>query len=189
MSSTIDDAEAVRSDSSGIEESRDVDDLFTLFYTELKRIARYRLASAGRHTYLDTNALINESFLRIQGVSNTGIKSKEHFLAYAATTMRSVVVDFIRRRNADVRGGGAEHITLNTEAGEQLGASNEEVLEVHDALAKLAEIDARLVHVVEMKYFAGISDAEIALALGLSVRTVARDWEKARLLLAEMLGR
>lgn len=167
----------------------DVDELFTSFIYELKRIARSRLVAGGRHTYLDTNALINESFLRIRSASKTEIKSKEHFLAYAATTMRSVVVDFIRRRNAEIRGGGAEHIALNTEAGNILGASDEEVLEVHSALDKLAEIDPRLVRVVEMKYFVGITDEEIARALGLTARTVSRDWERARLLLAEILGR
>lgn len=168
-------------------EGVDVEALFPLLYQELRRLARSRLSQGGRHTYLDTNVLVHESYLRIQAAKGAPIVSKEHFLAYAATTMRSVIVDFVRRRNAESRGGDAEHITLDTEAGETLGASDDEILEVHDALEKLARVDARLVKVVEMRYFAGLADEEIAASLGVSVRTVGRDWERARLLLAEML--
>jgi RNA polymerase sigma factor (sigma-70 family) len=80
-------------------------------------------------------------------------------------------------------------VTLDTRAGEALGASDDEILAVHDALETLAKVDPRLVSVVEMRYFAGLSDAEIAAALGLSDRTVRRDWDRARLLLADLLGR
>jgi len=165
------------------------EELFPQLYSELRRLARSRLAAGGRHTYLDTNALIHESFMRIQSASRTDIKSIEHFLAYAATTMRSVIVDFVRRRNAEVRGGKSEHVTLDTQAGEELGASDDEIIEVHDALEKLARIEPRLVQVVEMRYFAGLSDDEIAASMNVSARTVGRDWEKARLILAELLGR
>lgn len=171
------------------EEKREIDAYFPMFYAELKRLARSRLAAGGRHTYLDTSVLVHESFLRIRNASGQDIKSKDHFLAYAATTMRSVIVDFVRRRSAEQRGGDVEHITLNTEAGEMLGASDDEIINVHNALEKLGEIDPRMVQIVEMRYFAGLKDEEIARALGLSLRTVGRDWEKARLLLAEMLGR
>jgi RNA polymerase sigma factor (TIGR02999 family) len=118
------------------------------------------------------------------------VSDREHFMAYAATTMRNIVIDFVRRRKAERRGGGAEHVTLDTHAAEQLGtASDDEILDVHEALQTLAEVDARLVRVVEMRYFAGLTDLEIASALGVTDRTVRRDWERARLLLAEMLGR
>ena len=163
--------------------------LFPLLYNELRRLARSRLAAGGRHTLLDTASLVHEAFLRMQRDGGVSLNDREHFLAYAATTMRSVVIDFVRRRNADRRGGGVEHVTLDTRAAEQLGASDEEILAVHDALETLAKVDPRLVSVVEMRYFAGLSDAEIASALGLSDRTVRRDWDRARLLLAEMLGK
>jgi len=163
--------------------------LFPLLYNELRRLARSRLAGGGRHTLLDTSSLVHEAFLRMQRDGGVALNDREHFLAYAATTMRSVVIDFVRRRNADRRGGGVEHVTLDTRAAEELGASDEEILAVHDALETLAKVDPRLVSVVEMRYFAGLSDAEIAAALGLSDRTVRRDWDRARLLLAEMLGR
>lgn len=163
--------------------------LFPSLYNELRRLARLRLAGGGRHTLLDTASLVHEAFLRMQRDGGVTVNDREHFLAYAATTMRSVVIDFVRRRNADRRGGGAEHITLDTRTAEEIGATDDEILAVHEALETLARVDARLVSVVEMRYFAGLSDAEIAAALGLSDRTVRRDWERARLLLAEMLGR
>lgn len=163
--------------------------LFAQLYQELRRLARSRLAGGGRHTLLDTSALVHEAFMRMQRDGLVALKDREHFLAYAATTMRSVVIDFVRRRQAARRGGEAEHVTLDTRAGEMLGTRDDEILEVHEALQLLAQVDERLVRVVEMRYFAGLTDAEIAAALGVTDRTVRRDWERARLLLAQMLGR
>jgi len=158
-------------------------------YGQLKRLARARLAAGGRHVLLDTTSLVHESFLRLQGAGRLRIEDRNHFLAYAATAMRSVVIDFVRRRQSDKRGGGAEHITLNTDVAESLGASDEEILHVNDALESLGKVDARLVRVVETRYFAVLTDSEIGAALDMSERTVRRDWERARLLLAGMLGR
>jgi len=163
--------------------------LFPALYTELRRLARSRLASGGRHTLLDTSALVHEAFLRMQRETGLALDDHEHFMAYAATTMRSIVIDFVRRRSAQRRGGDVEHVTLDTRAAEQIGGSDEEIVAVHEALEVLAEVDPRLVKVVEMRYFAGLSDLEIGAALGVADRTVRRDWERARLLLAEMLGR
>ena len=171
------------------DERPSVQALFPSLYNELRRLARSRLAGGGRHTLLDTASLVHEAFLRMQRDGGVTLNDREHFLAYAATTMRSVVIDFVRRRNADRRGGGVEHITLDTRTAEEVGATDDEILAVHEALETLSRVDPRLVSVVEMRYFAGLSDAEIAAALGLSDRTVRRDWERARLLLAEMLGR
>ena len=166
-----------------------VRELFPSLYRELSRLARSKLSSGGRHTLLDTASLVHESFLRMQRDGGVQLKDREHFLAYAASTMRSVVIDFVRRRNADRRGGGIEHVTLDTRAAQSLGASDDEILAVHGALETLAQVDARLVQVVEMRYFAGLSDVEIGAALDINERTVRRDWARARLLLAEMLGR
>jgi len=163
--------------------------LFPALYAELRRLARSRLAAGGRHTLLDTSALVHEAFLRMQRNGGVALKDREHFLAYAATTMRSIVIDFVRRRSAERRGGDAEHVTLDTRAAESLGSSDDEILAVHDALETLAQVDERLVRVVEMRYFAGLTDAEIGTALGVTDRTVRRDWERARLLLAQLLGR
>lgn len=166
-----------------------VQDLFPLLYRELRRLARSRLSGGGRHTLLDTSALIHEAFLRMQREGSVQPNDREHFLAYAATTMRTVVIDFVRRRNADRRGGGIEHVTLDTRAGEQLGAQDDEILSVHEALESLQQIDPKLVQVVEMRYFAGLTDIEIGAVLGVTDRTVRRHWERARLLLAELMGR
>jgi len=163
--------------------------LFPALYNELRRLARSKLAGGGRHTLLDTHALVHEAFLRMQNGGGVSLNDREHFMAYAASTMRSVVIDFVRRRSAERRGGDVEHVTLDTRAAQVLGGNDEEILAVHEALQTLAEVDPRLVRVVEMRYFAGLTDLEIGAALGVTDRTVRRDWERARLLLSQMLGR
>ena len=159
------------------------------FYSELRRLARARLAAGGRYTLLDTTALVHESFLKLQRAGNLSVNDGEHFLAYATKTMRSVVVDYARRRRAERHGGGRTHSSLNTVHAEEISASDDEILEVHEALEVLAGVDPRLVQVVELRYFGGLTDLEIGEALGVTDRTVRRDWERARLLLAGLLGR
>jgi RNA polymerase sigma factor (TIGR02999 family) len=159
------------------------------FYSELRRLARARLAAGGRYTLLDTTALVHESFLRLERAGNLPISDDEHFLAYATRTMRSVVVDYARRRKAQRHGGGCAHTSLNTVHAEEITASEDEILEVHEALEVLADVDPRLVQVVEMRYFGGLTDVEIGQALEVTDRTVRRDWERARVLLAGLLGR
>lgn len=167
-----------------------VEGLFPDLYNELRRLARSRLSNGMRPTLLDTSALVHEAYMRMQRDGGVNVVSREHFMAYAATTMRSIVIDFVRRRSAERRGGDLQRITLDTLAAEQLGATtDDEILEVHEALETLADVDARLVKVVEMRYFAGLTDVEIGAALGVTDRTVRRDWERARLLLAQILKR
>jgi RNA polymerase sigma factor (TIGR02999 family) len=101
--------------------------------------------------------------------------------------MRSIIVDAARQARTDRRGGDAEHVTLRTDLGESLADPATEILDIHAALQELAQIDARLVRVVEMRYFAGMTEQEIATALGVTDRTVRRDLEKARLLLVDAL--
>ncbi len=165
------------------------EEMFATMYKDLRRLARSRLASGGRHTLLDTSALVHESFLRLQHAGQVDLRDREHFLAYAATTMRSVIIDFVRRRSAARRGGSAEHITLDTHSAGAALATDDEILAVHGALETLGKVDERLARVVEMRYFAGFTDLEIGAALGITDRTVRRDWDRARLLLADMLGR
>lgn len=165
------------------------DELLELLYDELRQLARARLSSGGRNITLDTTALVHESFLRLQKAGHVELADRDHFLAYAATAMRSVIVDSIRRRKTERHGGDAIHVTLGTNAASELGASEQEILEVHDALGFLGKVNARLAQVVEMRYFLGLTDEEIGSALGTTDRTVRRDWERARLLLASILGR
>jgi RNA polymerase sigma factor (TIGR02999 family) len=161
--------------------------LFAVAYDDLRGQARRQLRDGGRNTLLNTTVLLHESFLRFQRAGKLSGAERGHFFAYAARVMRSVIVDFVRERVAQRRGGGAVHVTLNTEVGNGLSAGETEILNVHEALEELAQHDARLVQVVEMRYFAGMTEVEIAEALGVNHRTVRRDWQKARLLLADAL--
>ena len=162
-------------------------ELFQTLYPELRRIARQRLARDDRGTLLDTTSLVHECYLKFAKAERVQAFDRVHFLAYSATAMRSIVVDFARARHAERRGGGARNLTLDSVIADGLPAGEEEVLGVHEALDDLATLDARLARVVEMRYFGGLADAEIAEALDIGVRTVRRDWEKARLLLAAAL--
>jgi RNA polymerase sigma factor (TIGR02999 family) len=168
----------------GDDQARDA--LFEAMYPELRRLAHARLAR-GRHTLLDTCALVNECYLRFADAGRIELNEREHFLAYATQAMRSIIVDFARSRLADKRGGAAEHTQLRTELGGGLPQGDEQIVRVHDALLELEARDERLARVVELRYFAGLNESEIAQALGLNERTVRRDWEKARLLLADAL--
>ncbi|MEO8525983.1 MAG: ECF-type sigma factor [Caldimonas sp.] len=161
--------------------------LFEALYPELRRIARMRLARDDRGTLLDTTSLVNECYVKFASAERLQPADRIHFLAYSATAMRSIVVDFARARHAERRGGGARNLTLDSVLADGLPAGEDEVLGVHEALDELATLDARLARVVEMRYFGGLADAEIAEALDIGVRTVRRDWEKARLLLAAAL--
>ncbi|MES2717331.1 MAG: ECF-type sigma factor [Pseudomonadota bacterium] len=161
-------------------------------YPELKKIARARLHAAGPQPGLNTTALVHESFLKLAGrVDSLHFHSRGHFYAYAAQVMRSVIVDLVRAHQAERRGGGQAVLTLDTAIEQGLaatGADTDEALQVDAALTTLGKVEPRLAQVVEMRYYAGMTDAEIAQALGLTDRTVRRDWDKARLLLRSMLG-
>lgn len=156
----------------------------TLLYQELRHLARARLRRSGAITLLDTTALVHEGYLRWQQAQGLSFADRRHFFAYAARAMHSVVVDWVRARQAERRGGGAELLPLDTAIVDGASAPADEILRVHEAMADLAATDPRLATVVEMRYFGGLSDAEIAEALCITERTVQRDWQKARLLLS-----
>jgi len=158
--------------------------LFTGLYAELHTLARSRVHRNTPITLLDTTALLHESYLRLTKLGALKVTSRAHFLAYAARAMRSIIVDFGRQRLAERRGGGAPEVPLDTESAQAVSSAEEEVLRVHEALEELATVDERVVRVVEMRYFGGLTEEDIAEALGVTTRTVQRDWEKARLLLS-----
>jgi RNA polymerase sigma factor (TIGR02999 family) len=164
-----------------------LDRIFELLYPELRQIAHRRLSRSARDGPMETTALVNECYLKFIQRESLTPADRSHFLAYSATVMRSIIVDAARMARTDRRGGDAQHVTLSTETLESLPNPSDEILDVHAALEDLTRIDARLARVVEMRYFGGMEDAEIAEALGLSTRTVRRDWDKARLLLAHAL--
>jgi RNA polymerase sigma factor (TIGR02999 family) len=161
---------------------------FARVYDELRRLARARLRQHRTMTLLDTTALVHESYLKLVGTAEAAVEDRHHFFAYASQVMRSVIVDFARARLAERRGGKAEKVVLDTALGERLAAPEDDVLRVHEALEALAQADERAARVVEMRYFGGLTEPEIAEVLGLSERTVRRDWEKARLMLLAQLG-
>lgn len=167
-----------------------VDELYAALYGELRALARTRLRSGGRDAVLDTTALVHESYHRLSGPEGLRFPDRARFLVYAGRVMRSVIVDLVRHRQAQRRGGGAAHLTLTGAAGAGLGlpADEEHVLAVHEALEEMARVDERMARVVELRFFAGLTDVEIAEALGVADRTVRRDWEQARLFLMEALG-
>lgn len=158
-------------------------ELFALMYDDLRRLAHARLQRNEPITLLDTTALVHETFLRVLKSGRVEMSERPRFLAYAAKVMRSVIVDFVRQRHAERRGGDDPRVALDSAAA-SVPSADEEVLRVSEALDELARIDERLVKIVEMRYFGGFTEEDIALALGLNERTVRRDWQKARLLLS-----
>jgi len=163
------------------------DELFSAAYSELRKLARSRLRDGGRNTFLETTALVHESYLRFLNSGRLRIEDRRAFFAYASKVMRSVIIDSVRERQAQRRGGDLIEITLDTQAGGELPSGEAEILHVHEALLALEQAEPRLAKVVEMRYFGGYSETEIADALGLTERTVRRDWDKARLLLMSAL--
>jgi RNA polymerase sigma factor (TIGR02999 family) len=174
--------EAVRDGEGGA-----VDQVFALTYAELRDLAHQRIRRSSPVTVLDTTSLVHECYLRLVRLGQLNTKDRAHFLAYSARVMRSIVVDLMRQRLALRRGGDDLRVTLATDMPDAATFDGHELLRVNDALEELAQLDPRLVQVVEMKYFAGLSVQEIAEALGVAERTVNRDWEKARLLLFNAL--
>ena len=162
--------------------------LFSLAYGELRKLARSRLRDGGRNTYLDTTALVHESYLRFLKSNQLRAEDRRAFFAYASRIMRSVIIDAVRERQAQRRGGEFQRLTLDTHLGDGIPSGEDEILHVHDALEVLAKAEPRLASIMEMRYFGGYSEVEIADALDLNERTVRRDWEKARLLLRSMMG-
>ena len=163
------------------------DALFAALYPELRRMAHARLRRAPRQTLLDTTAVVHESYMRFVESGRLRLDDRAHFLGYAGRIMRSVIVDAARERAAQRRGGAQRPVTLDSQVGTSDADAATQILDVHEALDGLALHGGRLVQVVELRYFAGLTEAQIAESLGITERTVRRDWEKARLLLAERL--
>jgi RNA polymerase sigma factor (TIGR02999 family) len=168
-------------------DTADLDKVFAAFYPELKRIARARLRGSGLHGYMQTTALVHDSYLKLATGPDVRFADRLQFFAYASRVLRSIVVDLVREQRALRRGGDAEIVTLDTAAGEGV-APSVDVETVNDALDGLAKLDPALARLVEMRFFGGMSEAEIAEALGISVRTVSREWQKARALLLTLIG-
>lgn len=147
-------------------------------YQELRRIARRQLRSMARGDVLVTTALVHEAYLKLVGHAG-GAKDHEHFLALAARAMRQILVDHARARASQKRGGAWRQTTLD-EAAIPVDVIADEMLAIDTALSRLEAVDERLARLVEWRFFAGMTDEEIAAARQVTTRTVRRDWQKAR---------
>ena len=163
-----------------------MDAAFAAVYDELKRAARQQLRR-GRGA-IDTTVLVHEAYLKLAGPGRANANDRQHLLALSARAMRQVLVDHARGVHAQKRGGGAAEVTLTARIGAQAQAVVE-VLALDELLASLGKADPRAAQIVELRYFGGYEETEIADMLGISYRTVRRDWRKARaFLLAAMDG-
>jgi RNA polymerase sigma factor (TIGR02999 family) len=163
-----------------------LDQILPLVYHELRRTAKRELAVRPSDS-LSTTALVHELYLKFTRAQRADWRNRAHFLSVAAVAMRHILVDRARRRTADKRGGPHQHVTLDDEL---MIADNqaESLLELHEALERLALLDERLARVVECRFFGGMTEQETAEALCITERTVRRDWIKARGLLYQALG-
>ena len=165
-----------------------MDRVLATLYQELHSMARRQLAGQHGHT-LDATALVHEAYLKLigRGKGAAQFDDRAHFFAYAASAMRSVVVDYARQRLAQKRGGDQHRVTdLPEDAGGGMRL-DEDMLGLDTALTRLHAVEPRLTQVVELRYFAGLSELEIAALLQRSERSVRRDWQKARMFLLASL--
>jgi RNA polymerase sigma factor (TIGR02999 family) len=156
------------------------DELISIVYEELRRIAAQKMAVGGGGQTLQPTELVHEVWLRLGGEQLRGWQNRAHFFASAATAMRSILVDRARRRKAVRHGGGQQRVDIDVVELADQTLNDDQVLAVHDALEKLAEEDPRKAEIVKLRYFAGLSVEEAAQALGVSEPTAKRWWAYAR---------
>lgn len=154
--------------------------LFAVVHPQLRRIAARFLHNERDHHTLEPNALVNELYLRLLGSNAINFKDRAHFFAIAAQTMRRILIDYARARVADKRGGEQQRLSLSAVEGWNPVARNEDILVLDQALSKLEKADPRAARVVELRFFGGLQEDEIAEVLNVSVITVKRDWKVAR---------
>ena len=156
-------------------------------YDELRRIARRHLARSSRGVTLNTTMVVHEAYMKLSESSAPAWADRNHFLAVASRAMRQLLIDHARRRMSAKRGAGVIHDELDDNIA-AADAAAEEILRVNDALEILAQHAPELEQIVECRFFTGLTVPETAAALGRSVRSVERDWARARAYLAEALG-
>lgn len=160
------------------------DEIFEFVYEDLKRIARQHLRHSEAHVTLSTTELVHESFLKLR--ASPRFTNRAHFFGSAARAMRQVLVDFARKLRSEKRGGLYRRVSLS-DADAALEVQLDEMLALDAALDDLSAIDPRLTQIVELRFFCGLPEQEIADILGVTTRTVARGWLKARLILLQTL--
>ena len=154
-------------------------ELTPLVYEELRRLAHRQMGGERTDHTLQTTALVNEAYLRLADQTNPRWQNRAHFFAVAARAMRQILVDYARSRRSEKRGGGADKIKLD-EAAVISPEQSQEIVDLHEALERLATLDSRKAQVVELKYFGGLNYDEMAEVLKISSITVRRDWRFAK---------
>ena len=163
-----------------------LDELYPLVYAELHRLARRYMSRERQGHTLQTTALINEAYVRLVDQRNVHWANRSHFFAISAQIMRRILIDHARRHAYAKRGGGAQQVSLEDVAA-VTPEHSEELLRLDEALKSLAEMDPRRSQVVELRYFGGLNNQEIAGVLHISENTVTRDWNMARAWLYQQL--
>jgi RNA polymerase sigma factor (TIGR02999 family) len=161
--------------------------VYELLYSELKRLAAGVLASMPRGGTLTPTVLVHEAFLRLRCCQGIDLVDRRHLLACAARAMRQVLVDHVRAACTAKRGGGEAPLPLTRELGAR-SAPTLDLLAVHRALEALEEVNPRLRELVELRFFLGLPDEELAALNGVCTRTIRRDWERARAFLYIQIG-
>ena len=155
------------------------DQLVTLVYPELRRLARNYMRREDEAHTLQTSALINEAYLRLVNYQDKGWNNRAHFFAVAAQVMRRILIDHARKHRRAKRGAGANHVSLD--GGAVISQDRAaDFLALDEALVQLAEIDERKSRIVELRFFGGLTVEEVAEVLNLSPITIKRDWRSAR---------
>lgn len=157
-----------------------LDDLMPLVYDELRRLAQFYMRGQKAGHTLQTTALVNEAYLRLVDSSRVRWQDRAHFFAISAQLMRRILVDSARSRNSLKRGGEVQKVELDDETVAALTDDKVDLLALDEALKELAGLSPRQSKVVELKYFGGLTEKEIAETLDISARTVKRDWSVAR---------
>jgi RNA polymerase sigma factor (TIGR02999 family) len=163
------------------------DALFTALYGELHRMARRELARRGAGVTLSATTLLHDAYLDISSREGTAFPDRNRFMGYAARVMRGLIIDYARSRQAQKRGGQFEITSISTDVLGSLPDATE-LSRLGEALDELTAVDERLARVVDLKFFCGFAFGEIAAMLGVSERTIQRDWEKARIYLHRVLS-
>lgn len=162
-----------------------VDQLFAALYAELHRMAKRQLHRNAYGSTLGATTLLHEAYVDLSG-RNAGFPDRARFFAYTARAMRGLIIDHVRERRAQKRGGEFHLTALSTQVAESVPEINE-MTALNEALNELAGIDAPLAELVDLKFFCGFSFNDIAAMRGVSERTVQRDWNKARVYLRQTL--
>jgi RNA polymerase sigma factor (TIGR02999 family) len=157
-----------------------LEELTPLVYDELRRLAHRYMSDARPDHTLQTTALVNEAYLRLANQTHPNWRTRAHFFAVAARAMRQILVNYAMSYNAQKRGGGAQKIELDEAAALVANAQSKEVVELNEALDRLGALDPRKAQVVELKYFGGLNQDEIAEVLKVSPETVRREWRFAK---------